>query len=320
MNLMWKDNKKIVKLERDKRYKYVIYENGDKEHFSHVNYIKIKCSECNDISERIIKEKYFTNPLLCASCIKKGNRNPFYNKAHSLEFKERLRKERIGTWFTGDKNAMYGKSVYDIWINKYGKDTADIMWKEKSKNQSTKMIGENNPFYNKTHTKETIDTIIRKNKLRWLDSEYRKLHSKKCSDAQLKLFNKNPKSYREKRRKAAYVSNLKQTRYKKTYPELVFEGILNNNNIEYVYSPIIGKYQYDFKIKNKKILIEVDGDYWHGNPNIYKSLNYIQKKKQTRDNDKENFANKHNFKLYRIWSSDLNNTKIITELLNKIKE
>ena len=31
----------------------------------------------------------------------------------------------------GEKNPMYGKSVYDIWVKKYGKSLADQKWKKK---------------------------------------------------------------------------------------------------------------------------------------------------------------------------------------------
>jgi len=33
----------------------------------------------------------------------------------------------------GKNNPMYGKSVYDIWLKKYGKDIADEKWKNKYK-------------------------------------------------------------------------------------------------------------------------------------------------------------------------------------------
>ena len=53
------------------------------------------------------------------------------------------------------------------------------------------------------------------------------------------------------------------------------------------FSVILGYYQYDFGFKNNRILLEVQGDYWHGNPVLFnedgssnkRMLNEIQKNK-----------------------------------------
>lgn len=65
---------------------------------------------------------------------------------------------------------------------------------------------------------------------------------------------------------------------------------------------------YDFKISGKKILIEVDGDFWHCNPNsnfkkpIYKAQ--ISNLKQ--DKIKEQWCNDNGYKLLRFWETDIN--------------
>ena len=76
-----------------------------------------------------------------------------------------------------------------------------------------------------------------------------------------------------------------------------------------------GIFQYDFIIKNKRILIEVNGDYWHGNPNLFnengtdgkRKLNEIQINKQKKDILKQEFAKNHNFELIYIWETEVNN-------------
>lgn len=65
---------------------------------------------------------------------------------------------------------------------------------------------------------------------------------------------------------------------------------------------------YDFKISGKKILIEVDGDYWHCNPNgkfpepIYKA----QKANLVQDKIKEQWCVDNGYKLLRFWEKDIN--------------
>lgn len=65
---------------------------------------------------------------------------------------------------------------------------------------------------------------------------------------------------------------------------------------------------YDFKISGKKILIEVDGDYWHCNPNgkfpepIYKA----QKANLVQDKIKEQWCVDNGYNLLRFWEKDIN--------------
>lgn len=71
---------------------------------------------------------------------------------------------------------------------------------------------------------------------------------------------------------------------------------------------------YDFKIGN--ILIEVDGDYWHGKDLVYEDKNRMQKHSEWVDEVKNEWAISHGYLLYRVWESDINNdgAKVMSEL------
>lgn len=77
---------------------------------------------------------------------------------------------------------------------------------------------------------------------------------------------------------------------------------------------------YDFKISGKNILIEIDGDYWHCNPNTKFAIpTYVaQKKNLIQDEIKNKWCLDNNYKLLRFWESDINNNpdKVI-EILKK---
>lgn len=64
---------------------------------------------------------------------------------------------------------------------------------------------------------------------------------------------------------------------------------------------------YDFYIPSHDLLIEVDGDYWHGNPLFYKDyeLNEFQRKSRERDFVKDNLAKEHGKNLVRFWENDI---------------
>lgn len=67
-------------------------------------------------------------------------------------------RNKISKSITGDKNPMYGKSVYDTWIKKYGKDEADRKLLETKTKISIKSsrkrpgsnIGSKNPMYGRS--------------------------------------------------------------------------------------------------------------------------------------------------------------------------
>jgi hypothetical protein len=113
---------------------------------------------------------------------------------------------------------------------------------------------------------------------------------------------------------------------KKTDIEILFEDILIELNIPHqVKFRIYDKdkinfwyREYDFLILNSNILIEVDGDYWHGNKNIFNEVSEFQKSVQENDKIKEEFAIRNGYEIIRFWGSDVKNKK--EEVINKIKE
>jgi very-short-patch-repair endonuclease len=76
--------------------------------------------------------------------------------------------------------------------------------------------------------------------------------------------------------------------------------------------------EYDFLILNTNLLIEVDGDYWHGNKNVFSELSDFQKSVQMDDRIKENFAISKGYDVVRFWGSDIKKNRY--EVKNKLKE
>lgn len=76
-----------------------------------------------------------------------GEANPFYNKKHTDETKSKLRKN--AKMLFGKDNFMYGKSFYDVWVEKYGKEIADIKLDEFKIKQSKNSSGELNGMFGK---------------------------------------------------------------------------------------------------------------------------------------------------------------------------
>lgn len=94
---------------------------------------------------------------------------------------------------------------------------------------------------------------------------------------------------------------------KQTIPEKLVENILYKQNISFEKEIKVNGSNYvnDFKVNN--YIIEVQGDYWHGNPKFYKELNSIQQKMVNRDIKKKNELEKLGYKVIYIWEDDLKN-------------
>jgi len=98
-----------------------------------------------------------------------------------------------------------------------------------------------------------------------------------------------------------YTSNLEKT----------FAKILDKLNIKYqqfYYAESIKSF-YDFYIPKYNLIIEVDGDFWHCNPNSKFSIPKYktQKRNIIKDNIKNDWAIKNGYKLLRFWEDDINN-------------
>lgn len=135
------------------------------------------CPQCNKIIKYESRSGYIsanTNNNKCYKCSYDqclgkmdfaGENNPFYGKKHSKQTKEKLKtvdksytqteefKQTMSKATSGKNNPMYGRSVYDVWVEKYGKERADKKYKELQKKHSDNNKGEGNPMYGKPSPK-----------------------------------------------------------------------------------------------------------------------------------------------------------------------
>lgn len=114
----------------------------------------------------------------------------------------------------------------------------------------------------------------------------------------------------------ATIKQMQEGKIKKTKIEEKIEKFLIQEKINYIYSYILNQRQYDFYLKDYKILIEADGDYWHGNPQIYEELTDRQILKQKDDKIKNRIAIENKFKIIRFWEYDIHNN--FEKVKNKI--
>lgn len=250
--------------------------------------VEITCISC-DRRQKIqyitqTKNGHLNKQYECFICRSEGKRNPFYGKKHTKELKKRRSKERKGTWFIGEKNGMYGKTNFDIWKEKFGIEEANRLESIRLTNLSIACMGEKNGFYGKRHSNET-KAILCTATTQFMNSPEGKAS---CL-------------------KGGLASVAKKGR--KTRPEKLVEEWLIKNNILYRYNFISTQYQYDFRILDTNIIIEVQGDFWHANPEIYPDRSKLRPRqifKIERDKIKLQYALDKGWKILYIWEAQIN--------------
>lgn len=114
--------------------------------------------------------------------------------------------------------------------------------------------------------------------------------------------------------------NAKKMSTKMTWPEREFKKLLQELQVEFEVQKIIQNKIYDFYIPSLNLLVEIDGDYYHANPETQdmENLNGLQKKIVRNDGYKNSLAEGLGYKLVRVWENDLKTR--YTTVKNKFKK
>ncbi|MBC8551999.1 MAG: hypothetical protein H8D23_20325 [Candidatus Brocadiales bacterium] len=111
------------------------------------------------------------------------------------------------------------------------------------------------------------------------------------------------------------------TSIKESQLEKDAEIFLKENKINFVSQEKIWRYRIDFKI-DEKILLEMNGTFWHCDPRVYKDgpLYDRQKKRIISDEKKYKALTKAGYKLIIIWEQDFyENPEIVIEAITAVR-
>lgn len=75
---------------------------------------------------------------------------------------------------------------------------------------------------------------------------------------------------------------------------------------------------YDFYLSEYRVLIEIDGDYFHGYGKVHEEKSPMQKRNERVDRIKDEWAVSHGYPLIRIWEHDINeNPQKVLDMLRQ---
>lgn len=146
--------------------------------------------------------------------------------------------------------------------------------------------------------------------------------SRKCHGVWLSEYYAKTKEGKEHYRNNGIKTTMNQN-YSQTKPERIMSEFLIHNNIEFIPQHLMyDKFIVDFYLPNNNIVIEVFGDYWHGNPKFYgetgalKPLTKKQNKQKSKDRSREAYLKKCGHEFHILWEDDIyNKLSEITEFL-----
>lgn len=222
-------------------------------------------------------------------------------------------------------------------------------------------VGENNPMHGRNHTEDSKQSMSETKKKLFADgtlhmwSEGKSIKTDPILQRAAKKISQNkerarkisnaltgvPKSEEHKRNsriaiKKAWedpelrerqrynrVKYMQENQIKKhSSLERDFMKLLDGLQLDYTYQCNLFGFVWDFQIGKTKLLVEVDGDFWHANPDKW-PIPIYDSQKQTLSNDrrKNKAAENGGYTLLRFWESDIKNnpSKVIRELLNAIE-
>lgn len=103
---------------------------------------------------------------------------------------------------------------------------------------------------------------------------------------------------------------------KNTKPERELKVILKELNIKFKQSYKYKGHNYDFYLPEFNMLVEVDGNYWHGKNLKWDELNDTQKNSRKNDEKKNKICLETQQSLIRLWEDEINKETVISKLKN----
>jgi len=229
---------------------------------------------------------------------------------------------------TGKNNPMFGKSVYEGWVHKYGKKIADekkLAALEKNKIASKKLWEDDNyrnaVITNSSKPRHENFKIEQSKRIKqwYVDNpEQRKIRSislkKKWEDGV--ITGKNTYSWNSSKGECELREML--------IAENLWDVI--NTSIKYINEANDKKWLLPDIMINDKIVIEYNGDYWHANPTIYVATDILKFSNNTvyaaseiwkRDENRYNIIKSKGYVIIVVWEKDFKENK--NNVLQKVK-
>lgn len=232
----------------------------------------------------------------------------------------------------------YENGEIKVWNDGLTKETNDTL-----KKMSEDRMGDKNPIHkilgDKDKVKKWTDNVSKAlkgkkygpNEERFGEEKAKQMSDKMSNSAKKREIHghsghKHTEETKQKIREsnARRLAN-KTIKYELTEPMKIFLKLLQKLKIDgFINEYLFDYYSIDFAYPKLKLAVEIDGDFWHCNPNTRHAepKHEIQKKNIANDKRKETFLKNKEWSILRFWESDLHNNIEFVErtLIQRINE
>jgi very-short-patch-repair endonuclease len=245
-----------------------------------------------------VREKLYVQKYGNPKCLHCGNDVDFY-RGEPRQFCSHICSGLHNGGFTKKETQNRIKNVV---FERYG--VSNIMHIPSiQKKISTQQMGENNSFYGFKHSEASLKIISEKSKLAW-NNDDRRVSFRNIMHVVRKRNWQNPVY-----RKTILQGNL-NGKHSKLHQRISEQ--LGLKELGFESEKVVFRYRVDEINFDKKIIVEINGDYIHANPTKFKSNDVIiLRSSQYTAKDKWNYDQKRKealevlgFKLFVVWQSD----------------
>lgn len=159
--------------------------------------------------------------------------------------------------------------------------------------------------------KPSVERIIKQKENAKTNDNYgmrNKHHSEETKEKIKNSWNTQEKRIFAKERRSKQILPIKDTSI-----EIKIQNFLKQLRIEFFthqYMTIEHGYQCDILIPSMNLVIECDGDYWHGNPILYPNPTTLQQEQINEDKIRTIELIAKGFKVLRLWEFEINDMTI----------
>lgn len=312
-------------LTKNKKYCSLQCRNNNQKGTVKTKHVKINCATCSqelDITQRQFEKgkkycstdcqhqgaKRLISKRIKANCLKCNTEfedtehriNVLGKKYCSRICKDSHQKEK----YMGIGNPAFGREASEE-EKKIRSKMVEQLWKEDGHRE--KVQAGQNKFREENGYWPGTDEISKNNRKKtflekygvdhnWKDKESRA----KCDATTLKLYGKTSLEMATKK-----LFETSETSIEKTIKNIIIKNKTKFKKNFFVYFNEKEYKIYDFYLPEYNMLIEADGDYWHGNPEYFATLNEIQVINKKNDVFKNELAKQEGYFLLRFWENQI---------------
>lgn len=218
-------------------------------------------------------------------------------RKHTANTRAKIGSERrIRGCAKGDNNPNFGAKIRP-WLE--GDEHPFRKWHRNHPEFGDNQKGDRNPIHKVSHLYSDPEYVTR------ITSGIRAHSSRKKGRTYEETYGEEKADEYRRRLREASPKRLAKFHRKTTWIELAVRQLLIELGVESDEQVGMGFHTVDFYIPYHSLVIQADGDYWHGNPEVFQALTKRQLTQKRMDHSCDTYLRNQGVTVLRLWESEL---------------